>query len=341
MPVEQHDFTATEIRAGLLVLVSFVILVGFIAAVRGCRPHDDSAKQYYATFTDIGGLNRGADVRFGGVRVGRVTAIDPDAEDRSRIRVTVEVGGDIPVNDGSVASIEQVTMTAEKHLEITTGGADQPLHESGDTLSSSPSHGLLDLPDLEGVVVRLDTLLDGLNILIGVNQTGDAAADVIDLKEIFVSLKATLDESAQVARDVSAVIGENRAGLGEIVKRLSALEEAATELMTQLNAVVAENRGLKDGSRDLPAVIYRHDSDVRQVQLRGTGPPGPLAEEGFQVHARCDLEVSLQIAPSVTLTGSVPCCVFQPCPEGFIVDQVSQHMEDHGRLAVANRLVAL
>ena len=242
MPVEQHDFTATEIRAGLLVLVSFVILVGFIAAIRGCRPQDDSAKQYYATFTDISGLNAAADVRFGGVRVGRVTAIAPDAEDRSRIRVTVEVKGAIPVNEGSVASIEQVTMTAEKHLEITTGDADQPLHESGDTVSSSPSHGLLDLPELEGVVVRLNTLLDGLNTLVGVNQTGAEAADVIDLKEIFVSLKATLDESAEVAREVSAVIGENRAGLGEIVKKLSALEGAATELMTQLNAVVDENR---------------------------------------------------------------------------------------------------
>jgi phospholipid/cholesterol/gamma-HCH transport system substrate-binding protein len=242
MPVEQQNFTATEIRAGLLVLVSFVIMVGFIAAIRGCRPHDDSAKQYGATFTDISGLNKGADVRFGGVRVGRVTTIAPDAEDRSRIRVTMEVKGDIPVNEGSVASIEQVTMTAEKHLEITTGGADQPLHESGDTLSSSPSHGLLDLPNLEGMVARTETLLDGLNVLLGVDQTGDGAADVVGLKDIFASLEVTLDESAQVARDVSAVIGENRAGLGEIVKNLSALEESATELMTQLNAVVAENR---------------------------------------------------------------------------------------------------
>ncbi len=243
MPAAQHDFTATEIKAGLLVLVSIMILVGFVAAIRGCRPHDDSAKQYCATFTDISGLNKGADVRFGGVRVGKVTAIEPDEEDRSRICVTAEVEGDIPVNEGSVASIEQVTMTAEKHLEITTGGADQPLHESGDTLRSSPSHGLLDLPDLEGVVARTETLLDGLNVLLGVDQTGDGAADVVGLKDIFASLEVTLDESAQVAREVNAVIGENRAGLGEIVKRLSALEEAATELMTQLNDVVAENRG--------------------------------------------------------------------------------------------------
>ena len=243
MPAAQHDFTATEIRAGILVLASLVILVGFIAAIRGCRPHDDSAKQYFATFTDISGLNEGADVRFGGVRAGRVTAIKPDPEDRSRICVTVEVAGDIPVNEGSTASIEQVTLTAEKHLEISTGGADQPLHENGDTLKSNSSGGLFDVPDLEGVVARAETLLDGLNVLVGTEHTGDAASDVVGLTEIFASLDVTLEEISRVAQAVNGVIGENRAGLGEIVKKLSALEEAATGLMAQLNDVVAENRG--------------------------------------------------------------------------------------------------
>ena len=88
MPAKQHDFTATEIKAGILVLVSFFILVGFLVAIRGCRPQDESAKTFYAVFTDISGLNRGADVRFGGVRVGKVIAIEPDPEDRARIRVT-------------------------------------------------------------------------------------------------------------------------------------------------------------------------------------------------------------------------------------------------------------
>ena len=29
MPAKQHDFTATEIKAGILVLAAFVIIVGF------------------------------------------------------------------------------------------------------------------------------------------------------------------------------------------------------------------------------------------------------------------------------------------------------------------------
>jgi len=245
MPAKQHDFTATEIKAGIMVLASAVILVGFLVAIRGCRPADDTAKTFYAVFTDISGLNRGADVRFGGVRVGKVTAIEPDPDDRARIRVTAVVEGKVPVNHGSVATIEQVTMTTEKHLEISTGGADEPLHESGDLLDSSAGGGLFDMPDLEGVTSRLETMLEGINVLLGVSDAEGGADDpeTVDLAEVLASLKMTLDEGAEVARGAGDVIEDNRAGIEQVVVRLAALEETANELMTGLNEVISENRG--------------------------------------------------------------------------------------------------
>ncbi len=245
MPAKQHDFTATEIKAGIMVLASLIILVGFLAAIRGCRPKDETAKTFYAVFTDIGGLNRGADVRFGGVRVGKVTAIEPDPDDRARIRVTAVVNGNVPVNHGSIATIEQVTMTTEKHLEISTGGAEQPLHETGDLLTSSGGGGLFDVPDLGGVTTRLETMLDGINVLLGVSEAGEGTGDpeAVDLAEVLASLKTTLDEGAEVARGAGAVIDDNRAGIEQIVTRLAALEETATELMERLNGVIEENRG--------------------------------------------------------------------------------------------------
>ena len=242
MPAKQHDFTATEIKAGILVLVSLVILVGFLVAIRGCRPTDETAKTFYAVFTDISGLNRGADVRFGGVHVGKVTAIEPDPDDRARIRVTAVVEGRAPVNHGSLATIEQVTLTTEKHLEISTGGADEPLHDSGDTLRSSGGGGLFDVPDLEGVITRLETMLDGINVLLGVNGDG-GDPEAVDLAEVLKSLKTTLDEGAGVARSAGDIIDDNREGIDQIITHLAALEQTANEMMTELDGLIEDNRG--------------------------------------------------------------------------------------------------
>lgn len=246
MPAKQHDFTATEIRAGFLVLASVIILVVFLAAIRGCGPGEGEAKVYYAIFADIGGLNTGADVRFGGVRVGRVAAIEPDPDSRARIRVTAEVSGNVPVNHASIASIEQVTLTTEKHLEISTGRDDAALHESGDTIRSSASGGLFDIPDANGVVTRLETTLDTINSLLGAD--GHEEGGAVDLGEVLTSLKTTLDEGAAVARSAGAVIEDNRESIDQIVVQMADLEKTATAMMAELHHMIVENRGSIQGS---------------------------------------------------------------------------------------------
>jgi phospholipid/cholesterol/gamma-HCH transport system substrate-binding protein len=245
MAAKQHEFTATEIRAGALVLVSLLILIVFVAVVRGCRPRDESAKTFYASFSDISGLNRGADVRFGGVRVGRVVAIEHHPEDVSRIRVTAVVSGDTPVNRGSVASIQQVTLTTEKHLEITTGDAEQELLADGVELKSRGAGGFMDIPDLDGVVTRLELMLDGVITLLGVEEarrTQGSETELVDLAELFSSLDATLNESTGMVSDLDATIEENRPGFRRVVEQLIALEESTTKLSEQLSAVLADNR---------------------------------------------------------------------------------------------------
>ncbi|MCD4751272.1 MAG: MlaD family protein [Thermoanaerobaculales bacterium] len=272
MSGKQHDFTTTEIRAGALVLVSLAILVGFVAAVRGCRPQDDSAKTFHAVFTNISGLNRGADVRFGGVRGGRVVAIESDPDDRSRIRISAEVEGHIPVNEGSIATIEQITLTAEKHLEISTGSAKHALLESGATLKSGAAGGLFDMPGLDNVLARLETLLDGFINLVGVDvreRGGAPATEVVDLADLILSLDTTLKEGTGVVRGINEVIGDNRVGIKEVVDRLAALEETATTLVGQLNAVVEENRvPIRETFTNLQQLTG--EMDVRVEELAAT-----------------------------------------------------------------------
>ena len=85
---------------------------------------------------------------------------------------------------------------------ISTGSAEEPLHDSGDTLRSGTSGGLFDVPDLEGVITRLQTTLDGINRLLGVGEGGGGAGptDAADLAAVLESLRTALDEGAGVAR---------------------------------------------------------------------------------------------------------------------------------------------
>ena len=239
MPASKQNFTATEIKAGVFVLAAVVILVSFVATLRGCGSGDADSKTYYATFSDISGLNQGADVRFGGVKVGRVTDLVPDPDDRAMIRVTAEVAGDIPVNSGSMASIEQITLTSSKHLEISTGIANAELHSDGDYLASQIGAGAFGLPSFEGLVARLETLIDGLNVVVGATE-GDAGS--VDLGEVLASFKATLDQGTLTLADLGGVLQENRPAFKQMVDGLNDLERAAAEVLEQLDEVIAENR---------------------------------------------------------------------------------------------------
>jgi phospholipid/cholesterol/gamma-HCH transport system substrate-binding protein len=245
----RDNFTATEIKAGLLVIVSVVIVVAFFAAIRGCRPRDENARSYHASFTDISGLNQNADVRFGGVKVGQVTAIEPDPNNRAMIQVTAVVEGGVPVNTASVASIAQITLTAEKHLEISTGDPAAELVADGGVLAAyTSSGGFIDIPDLEGMVVRMEALLDSVTQLMGGEPVGGAKRDIVDFAEVAASLQQTFDESTGAVREVSGLIADNREGLSEVIERLAALESTATGLMEEINAMITENRAPLNGT---------------------------------------------------------------------------------------------
>lgn len=248
MPAKKNSFTATEIKAGVMVMASLLVMVFFVAAMRGCGSGNEKMNRFSADFTSIIGLNLGADVRFGGVKAGKVLEISADPDDRSRIRVVFEVPADVPVNHGSIASIEQISLTTGKHLEISTGGPDQELHATGDEIASfTNSGGFVDIPDVEGVIARLETMLDGLITLLGVERaraleeaTGE---EMVDLADVAAALERTLNAGTSTVQHLDGVIADNRAGFAEIVERLVALEKSATELLTNLNAAVEENRG--------------------------------------------------------------------------------------------------
>ena len=247
MTESRDHFTATEIKAGALVLVSALILFGFIATIRGCALNEPKFHVVHAHFTDVGGLDAGAVVRFGGVAVGKVTAVELDPDDPFRIRVTARVRADVPVNQGSIASIEQISLTSDQHLEISTGDSSKKLLPDGGTVpSAGVASGMFDLPDLDGVITRLEVLLDDVDSLLGVSraQREQAAGgpEFVDLARLAATVDSALRTTTDAAASVRTFLSQDPGGAHEVISRLIALEQTASELLAELHGAVADNR---------------------------------------------------------------------------------------------------
>lgn len=244
MPARQHNFTWTEIKAGAMVIAGLALFAVFAFVVTGRRlPSDD--KTFYAFFTDTSGLNPGADVRFGGAKVGRVGAIDLDPDDPTRIRVTFAVPRAVPVNAESEAFVTQTTLTAEKHLEVTTGSSAAAVLAAGDTVTVRPG-GLFDLADQ--IARSVKGMLDDLEELLGVDRARGASAEgerdarLVTIADVVKRAEGAVEEGGGLVRDMRGVVAERRSDLEEAMRRLHDIEDSAHELVREVNAVLAENR---------------------------------------------------------------------------------------------------
>ncbi len=281
MPVEKkHDFTKKEIYAGLLVIATVATLAGFVLLIQGWRPETPTAA-YYAQFENTIGLKKGAEVRFGGMLAGKVASIQPDPEVRDKIRVAFALDPAIPVNDESIATIESISLTTDKHLEISTGKPDAALLKPGSaTKAVTKSGGFVDIPNMDGLVAGSEDLIGDLRDMLGVKEAKakeeageEEMASVTritqDVRNLLGVKEAEAQEAAgeqemasvtritqdvrdmlgvQAAKETEAAGGEELISLTDITGEVGGLFE---RYQPQLDEVVEKLGPMQDGVQDL------------------------------------------------------------------------------------------
>lgn len=272
MPEKKHEFTLTEIRAGALVLVAAAVVLGFFAVIKGYRVPEKSTS-YYASFTNTLGLKPGAEVRFGGMLAGRVADIAIDPEDQSQIRVTVAVQPDTPVNEESIASIETLSLTAERHLEISSGKPEAARLSPGAKLKSvTKSGGFIDLPDMNGLVSGGEDIIGDLRKLLGVQEAEKTEADggeelpsvtkiTSDVRKLLGISEAETkaEETGGELPSVTVLTQDLRDFLG--VEAAKKAEAAGTAEFTSLSDITGNVQGL----------LKKYDPELEKL-IKGLGP---------------------------------------------------------------------
>jgi phospholipid/cholesterol/gamma-HCH transport system substrate-binding protein len=132
--------TYLETLLGLIVIIIAVFGISHIYKLRSTSKLDSSIKlnTYKAKFSNVEGINIGANIKIGGVNIGEVKDIVIDTT-TYQIIVTIRVDEKYPIPSDSILAVSSSGLLGNKYIEIKPGSNDDFLKDEDffeSTLSS-------------------------------------------------------------------------------------------------------------------------------------------------------------------------------------------------------------
>ncbi len=304
-------------------LFTLLFLLAAVAALWWFAGGGDPTHTYILeTRGSVTGLNRQAQVRYRGIRAGKVIDIEPDEHDPDLLLVEITLGRQYRLTDKTVAKLKYQGVTGLAYVMLEEAGeGGRPLDTTGLTpprLKIQP--GLFNaLDDKAGALAdqladlgqRLNRLLDDRNLQ-NVSKTLDnlaaASESLQDLPKVMAGLRNALSD-ANLARlqNLLAHLEKTAGEAAPLTVEARALVAQMTALAQRLEKLVASAGGVSDrfGTETLPraeilmgeltAATRRLDhlldtlGDTPQAVIFGPAPakPGP-GEAGFVIPHRTE-----------------------------------------------------
>lgn len=240
-------------RVAILIGIGTIAFIALVLFAR--RPMFlDRQREYQSRFQNVAGLNVGDEVRYGGVRVGSVIALEIDSAPPSSIRVRFRVRRSTPVRADTHASVTQLGLLGQPYLALAPGAGGGPTLAEGSTI---PSENTLSVQD---AMRRLSASLDQAD---SVFATLDRLAEANPLAR----LDTTLARADTLVR--GATVGSERllTRLDDASRQLGILLTRSERLVGTIDTAVAEARpGLSGAQREALETLRETRSLV--VELR-------------------------------------------------------------------------
>jgi phospholipid/cholesterol/gamma-HCH transport system substrate-binding protein len=234
MENKSHAFAA-----GLFVLLLGAALLSALYWLNGDR---EATRDYIVvTKQNIGGLNPQAQVRYRGIRVGKVSDIRLDPQDRSNILVSIAVRADVPLSRGTVAKLSYQGVTGLAHiLLLETGNGDDPLLPDGGApprIAMIPS--LIDELGETGTatLVQAQQLMASANAMLTPDNARRLAATLANLEAASAGLKPVLGHLDTTLVQVNKLLDDRNVGrLSQAAADVGPLLGDARMLLTRMQA---------------------------------------------------------------------------------------------------------
>lgn len=286
-----------------MILTSLILLSGFIILIGG-SPFFEKLDKYYVKVKDVAGLDVGAQVKLGGLRIGRVLNIHVPSGPGQPITVEIGIKQGTVLYKGTQALITQVGLVGDTYLLLSIEKTTSERFRVGETIPSEEQIKFAKIlarvddiaKSIDGLISDIDKIfsqknITGIeNVIENTNKTIVSASSSID--QIVSALKKTTDNLAIVLNEIGSLVRDNKGELSVAIKKagediekagdaIKAFEETAKNLSKTSDsidkAVVLQSQNLDQ----LLNLMIRATQDLQDlIQEIKTKPWGLLYKEG-------------------------------------------------------------
>jgi len=229
----------TEAKVGAFVLGCFSVLAFTVIYLINVQLGGHTVP-YRTYLRYAGGLEPGASVLFGGINVGKVTAVRPAASDPTKIELLLDVKENTPLNEKSVAKLGLVSVMSGAALSITTGSNDAKRLLPGSVVPSQEA------ASLDEVAGKIAGVADNANGLI-TEARGELQGISGDARTLLANLNSVTGQPNQqkirlLLDNVNAMLATERPKIDRLTDQLNALSDHADETIQNVNGTVSDIR---------------------------------------------------------------------------------------------------
>ncbi len=230
------EYRRSEIRAGVFLLLSFIIVVVMVFAVSDIQSLFKKKKEVKVMFTSSEGIEKNAPVRYSGMKVGKVERVRVATEQNEQIEVTLSVYQDTVIKQDTKAAIKTLGLVGGKYVELSSGTPQAPPLGPGEVLKGEEALKIEDLTKAAfDVVGKLTHIAGNLDKMLGDPALSNSLkATIKNLQEVSANIKVMTSNKEEVAQ-----------GLKNLPELLKKLDESATKLKAlteKSDKIVGDNK---------------------------------------------------------------------------------------------------
>jgi phospholipid/cholesterol/gamma-HCH transport system substrate-binding protein len=225
----------TEAKVGAFVLSCFGVLAFTIIYLLNAQ-YSGGSVQYRTYLRYAGGIAPGASVLYGGMNVGKVTAVRPWSVDPTRIEILLEIQKNTPLNEKSVAKLGFVSVMNSAALSITTGTIEAKRLPPNSTIASQEA------ASLDEIAGKLAGVADSANALITQAQ-GELNGITGNVNHLLANLDTMTGPRNQkkvqaILENIDRVVADVRPKIERLTDQLTRVTDHADETIQNVNGTV-------------------------------------------------------------------------------------------------------